>query len=90
MVDVFTVLIVVTQSVCDMEIKTKYNIGDKVYTLHKNKITKVKIKAVNCALSNTERYIGYATDIVEGLFNSNKVFTEKELFKTKEELLESL
>ena len=42
-----------------MEIKTKYDIGDELYTLHKNKIAKVKIKAVSCALSNVERYIGY-------------------------------
>lgn len=90
MVDVFTVLIVVIQNVYNMEIKTKYDIGDEVYTLHKNKVTKVKIKAVGCSLSDTERYIGYATDIVGGLFESNKSFTEEELFKTKEELLKSL
>jgi hypothetical protein len=29
-----------------MEIKTKYDTGDEVCTLHKNKVTKVKIKAV--------------------------------------------
>lgn len=90
MVDVFTVLIVVIQNVYNMEIKTKYDIGDEVYTLHKNKVVKVKIKAVSCSLSNTGRYTGYATDIVEGLFESNKVFIEEELFKTKEELLKSL
>lgn len=34
--------------------------------------------------------VKYNSDIVEGLFESSKVFMEKDLFKTKEELLKSL
>lgn len=72
-----------------MVIETEYNIGDEVYTLYKNKVTKTKIKAVDVLVS-TDITVKYNSDIVEGLFESNKVFMEKDLFKTKEELLKSL
>lgn len=88
--DACTVLIVAIQNVCDIEIKTKYNIEDEVYALHKNKVAKVKIKGIGSSVSNFGTIIKYTTDMVEGLFESNKVFTEEELFKTKEELLKSL
>lgn len=90
MVVAFTVLIVVIQSVYNMEIKTKYNLDDEVYTLHKNKVAKVKIRGVECVVCNSWSIIKYTTDIVEGLFETGKVFKEEELFKTKEELLKSL
>ncbi len=73
-----------------MEIKTKYNLEDEVYTLNKNKVIKVKIKAVKCSLYNTEKWINYITDTVEGPYQPDLVFEEGELFKTKEELLKSL
>ena len=41
-------------------------------------------------LVSTDITVKYNSDIVEGLFESNKVFIEKDLFKTKEELLKSL
>lgn len=72
-----------------MVIETEYNIGDEVYTLYKNKVTKTKIKAVEVLVS-TDIIVKYNSDIVEGLFESDKVFMEKDLFKTKEELLKSL
>lgn len=90
MVDVFTALTAAIQNVCDMEIKTKYNIEDEVYALYKNKVAKVKIKGIESSVGNFGTIIKYTTDMVEGLFESNKVFTEEELFKTKEELLKSL
>lgn len=65
-----------------MVIETKYNIGDEVYTLYKNKAVEV--------LVSTDVTVEYNSDIVEGLFESNKVFMEKDLFKIKEELLKSL
>lgn len=34
-----------------MVIETEYNIGDEVYTLYKNKVTKTKIKAVKVLVS---------------------------------------
>ena len=49
-----------------MVIETEYNIGDEVYTLYKNKVTKTKIKAVEVLVS-TDITVKYNSDIVEGL-----------------------
>lgn len=72
-----------------MVIETEYNIGDGVCTLYKNKVTKTEIKAVGVLVS-ADITVKYNSDIVEGLSESDKVFMEKDLFKTKEELLKSL
>lgn len=67
-----------------MEIKTKYNLEDKVWALVNNtpkEITIVKIKFM--AQRNTRNSLWYADSNGNG-------YTEQRLFSTKEELLKSL
>lgn len=47
-----------------MVIETEYNIGDEVYTLYKNKVTKIKAVKV---LVSTDITVKYNSDMVEGL-----------------------
>lgn len=65
-----------------MEIKTKYNIGDKVWLMHNNKCVLKRIENISIDVSNM--YIQY-------LFDGNDIWlSEKYLFPNKEELLKSL
>lgn len=65
-----------------MEIKTKYNIGDKVWFMHDNKCVLKKVE--NIRIDVDDMYIQY-------IFNGNEIWlSEKHLFSTKEELLKSL
>lgn len=65
-----------------MEIKTKYNIGDTVWFMHKNRCVSMKIENINIEVKI--KYIQY-------IFNESEIWiSEKYLFPTKEELLKSL
>ena len=64
-----------------MEIKTKFNIGDKAIVLKESKATEIEIRSI---LVN-ETGISYSYD--NGLFLMN-VFPEAQCFKTKDELIE--
>ena len=72
-----------------MELKTKYNLWQKVYLLQNNKvqilqIDSISVKAIALGVGEKEIEISYK---LNGLTDS---FDEKELFATKEELLKSL
>ena len=73
-----------------MEIKTKFNLGQKVYLLWNNKVVCPQIDGisvrVDIALGNGEKDISITYELV-GLA---KRFDEEVLFATKEELLQSL
>ena len=72
-----------------MEIKTKINLGQKVYLLWNNKVICPQIDGISVrviALGNGEKDISITYELV-GL---DKRFDEEVLFATKEELLQSL
>lgn len=69
-----------------MEIKTKYNIGDKVWWIRDNQIKSGSIDFILFKATPTQPfYLGY------GIHNEDFAnFKEHELFPTKQELLKSL
>ena len=72
-----------------MEIKTKFNLGQKVYLLWNNKVNCPQIDGISVrviALGNGEKDISITYELV-GL---DKRFDEEVLFATKVELLQSL
>ena len=72
-----------------MEIKTKFNLGQKVYLLWNNKVIYPQIESISVrvdALGNGEKDISIIYELVE----LDKRFDEEVLFATKEELLQSL
>ena len=81
-----------------MEIKTKYNINDKVYFIHGNKIIHNKITSIDISIyernNKVIQNIRYTIDL-GNLFGRRicDTFTsrnEEELFLTKEELIKSI
>lgn len=72
-----------------MEIKTKYNIRDRVYILFDNKVEDFIIEAITIVAHREYPisicYISY--NIIPG---ENTRFDEEKVFPTKEELLKSL
>ena len=85
----FTVKTVATQNACNMKIETKFNMGDSAFVMYNNKAVPILIMGVHYSL---DRYAGeityYSANISTG--NGLERFKEKEVFKTKKELLESL
>lgn len=74
-----------------MEINTKFNVEDEVYLLHSNKIVKAKIIEIHITSFNNNK--GPYMKITYALSLPDKYRTqveEKELFITKQELLDSL
>lgn len=72
-----------------MEIKTKFNLGQKVYLLWNNKVVCPQIEGISVrvnALGNGEKDISITYELVE----LDKRFDEEVIFATKEELLQSL
>lgn len=69
-----------------MEIKTKYNIGEKVWWIRDNQIRSGSVDFILFTATPTQPfYLGY------GIHDEEFVnFKEYELFPTKEELLKSL
>lgn len=66
-------------------VKSKYNIGDKVWYISNNRVQSMDITGVNvCVESKEECKVEYILH-----FNSSWV-NEDKLFKSKKELLESL
>ena len=76
-----------------MDIKTKYDLGQSVFYMNNNQVNE---SVINQILVEVRRRIGYKSNfIIEMsvsyyLVNSNRLYEERELFLTKEELLKSL
>ena len=76
-----------------MDIKTKYDIGQSVFYMNNNQVNE---SVINQILVEVRRRIGYKSNFIieESVFyylvNSNRLYKERELFLTKEELLKSL
>lgn len=64
-----------------MNIYTQYNIGDTLYTLHKNKAVSIAVLAI--CFTTCVTYMALINGQME-------VFKEEDCFLTKEELLNSL
>ena len=76
-----------------MEIKTKYNVGDKVWALYKSKAERFTIQCIDMHIVRYETKMAYIMEAITDAENANVytlVFKEHQLFPTKEELLKSL
>ena len=74
-----------------MEIKTKFNVFEKVYYMHDNVVKSGEITKINITCSsNTTPLIQY--ELEGSIFYDDKyrIRNEDEVFATKEELLNSL
>lgn len=74
-----------------MEIKPKFNIGDKVFYLKHNKVQSDRITTIVTRAESGQISIwyGFTEETVWNKFDCANI-PEDELFKTKEELLKSL
>ena len=70
-----------------MTIETKYNIGDRVFLLIRNKVECYPICEVKTTVTRSDIDISYKLQTLAG---NTDYYYEKELFPTKEELLKSL
>lgn len=78
-----------------MNIETKFDIGDKVYTIYKNRIEPCYIIAIDIRVDITFEGAGYTISklyTIKGIKDSSykASFTGSLLHSTPEELLESL
>lgn len=72
-----------------MTIKTKYNIGDEVWFMYRNKITSGNVQFVLCTI-NRDLSITISYDVRTNVLPNPLTCRESELFPTKEELIKSL
>lgn len=75
-----------------MEIKTKYNIGDRVYFMHNNKVDSMRINGIRIRVKSSPNSIHreLITTIVYLIGGSESMYFKKYLFSSKEELISSL
>lgn len=71
-----------------MEIRTRFDIGDKVWTLSHNKAVEFEVCSISISRSKTLLPITYITYC--GAFNDGKITTapESDCFASKEELID--
>ena len=68
----------------NMEIVTKYSIGDQIWRIYNNRVVTEKVTGVFISIKETSIDITYT-------FNGSDVkYNEMEIFKTKDELINSL
>lgn len=68
-----------------MEIKTKFNVGDKVFYMRDNRVQSGEVRGMQVLIHRSE-----ADVIVYVSFGDQRGYTEDVLFESKEELLKSL
>ena len=73
-----------------MIIETRYNIGDRVWFMHDNKVKSEIIIKIDVVIEKDMNCTGVHKSIEYSLFNYSRYYTEDKLFHTKEELLKSL
>ena len=80
-----------------MEIKTKYNIGDEMWTMHDNKVICFTIKGINIKVEDKTlvEYISSEKFKQHSYFSDRLEYMplyikEEKVFLTREELLKSL
>ena len=72
-----------------MKLKTKFNVGDKVYHLNDNKVCHSAVDAIDVYVRKDEIFINYNLVISEIAFEAMQ-FGEEKCFSTIDELLASL
>lgn len=72
-----------------MKIKTKFNVDEEAFIIFLNKIYKVKVYSIEIIVGD-DIYIKYTLHNNPSGSQYTKIFEESELFKTKEELIDSL
>ena len=74
-----------------MDIKTKYNIGDKVFYIHNNQLCKGAVHDIHVLVfpDGLKRNISISYSIRNFSILKSLIF-EKDLFGTKEELINNL
>jgi hypothetical protein len=75
-----------------MEINTKFNIGDKVFYIHNNKLCKGVVRDIHVLVFpvGLKRNISISYSIRNSFNIEIADFFEKDLFETKEELINNL
>ena len=73
-----------------MTIETRYNIGDRVWFMHDNKVKNEIIIKIDAVILKDMNCTGVHKSITYSLFNYSRCYAEDKLFPTKEELLKSL
>lgn len=73
-----------------MTIETRYNIGDRVWFMHDNKVKNEIIIKIDAVILKDMNCNDVGKTILYGLFNYSRCYAEHKLFPTKEELLKSL
>jgi len=68
-----------------MEVETKFDIGDKVWLIYNNLVTALKVSGYRITIDES-----FNPEIVYTLNYNCLEVAESQLFKTKEELLNSL
>lgn len=70
-----------------MEVKTKYDIGDTLWTIDNNKVAAFKVNTI--CVTTTDMYLGEVTKTIisYGGGSVNCSHLEPECFRTKEELI---
>lgn len=75
-----------------MEIKTKFNIGDKVFYIHNNQLCKGAVHDIHVLVfpDGLKRNVSISYSIRNSFNIEIADFFEKDLFGTKEELINNL
>lgn len=73
-----------------MKIETKLNVEDECYFLHSNKVKTGFIKDIQISVLKEKMYIKYSVLFKNDDKAETKIYLEEDVFKTKQELLDSL
>ena len=72
-----------------MKIETKLNVEDECYFLHSNKVKTGFIKDIQISVLKEKMYIKYSI-LFKNDDKAARIYLEEDVFKTKQELLDSL
>lgn len=76
-----------------MEIKTKYNLCDSVWTMKDNRVHNIIIESISTRSQMVPTGLNYGVELQQSITYTDthgEVYFENELFPTKEELIASL
>lgn len=73
-----------------MKIETKLDVENECYFLHNNKVKTGFIKDIQISVLTEKMYIKYSVLFKDCDKAETKIFLEEDVFKTKQELLNSL
>lgn len=73
-----------------MKIETKLNVSDECYFLNNNKVKTGLVKDIQISVLKEKMYIKYSILFKDCDKEESKIFLEENIFKTKQELLDSL